>query len=728
LRGTTAHPGRSGHSFLVFHNPVCGHLFYINWRCQYIFHSLTKKGEWRKGVQNNWQHTGLYTEDWPIFGLNKIAAQLALPICAKPIEKPDIGQTKQSIMRSLGFILLIISTCLFGQNQNNNITKLPLTFKSGYANAIEPAPFKTMLAASDDTVLGTIPQINAVSLNDHTVKLLSNLGMLWGFLKYYHPAIAKGDYDWDAELLKILPGCFTANSDKDFYAIVNHLVDTLGTIPLLDKHDTIPRNKINVLTDFGNGFFPDKLHYQKVKRLQIIKVLPDFGNLFFPDNLPSEIVKKLQIIRDNYVEPPSNHYIWFTIIGNPSFTNEISYQGDYPTVGVRLISLFRYWNMVQYFFPSRYLIKEDWNKMLPAFIPKFIHAKDKNEYVLACLELIGHIHDTHANIYANPVLESLRGEFIAPFKAEFIEDKLVVTAAYNDSIGMGNDIKIGDIVKQIDNISIDSLKRKWLPLTPASNLDAQLRDLPSMRGFLLRSNVKKMQLAIEHNGRSKKVSIDRIPMKSANIYLDWGNPKETKGYRFINNEIGYVYPAKLKEKDIDSIRRLFINTKGLVIDLRNYPTTAMPFTYGNWLKPRSSEFVRFTKASLVRPGAVLEGSTLENGGQVKGAYKGQVVIIVNAITQSQAEYTTMALSGFGTNTIVLGSTTAGADGDISPIHLPGGISTVISGLGVYYPDWTETQRKGVKISVLVKPTIKGIQHSVDELLDKAIEIINKGRQ
>src|ERR1700710_299738 len=85
-----------------------------------------------------------------------------------------------------------------------------------------------------------------VRLNDHTVKRLSNLGMLWGFLKYYHPSIAKGDYDWDAELLEILPGCFAANSDKDFYAIVNHLVDTLGTIPILDKQVTIPLNKIKI--------------------------------------------------------------------------------------------------------------------------------------------------------------------------------------------------------------------------------------------------------------------------------------------------------------------------------------------------------------------------------------------------------------------------------------------------------------------------------------------------
>jgi C-terminal processing protease CtpA/Prc len=79
----------------------------------------------------------------------------------------------------------------------------------------------------------------------------------------------------------------------------------------------------------------------------------------------------------------------------------------------------------------------------------------------------------------------------------------------------------------------------------------------------------------------------------------------------------------------------------------------------------------------------------------------------------------------GDNTTILGSTTAGADGNVSSIMLPGGLRTMISGFGVYYPDGEETQRVGIVPDIEVKPTVKGIREGKDELIEKAIEVILK---
>jgi C-terminal processing protease CtpA/Prc len=98
---------------------------------------------------------------------------------------------------------------------------------------------------------------------------------------------------------------------------------------------------------------------------------------------------------------------------------------------------------------------------------------------------------------------------------------------------------------------------------------------------------------------------------------------------------------------------------------------------------------------------------------------------VNAESQSQAEYTTMAFQS-SPNVKVLGSQTAGADGNVSQITLPGNIVTCFSGLGVFYPDGTAAQRVGVKIDYPIKPTIKGIIEGKDELLEKAISLLEKG--
>jgi len=79
----------------------------------------------------------------------------------------------------------------------------------------------------------------------------------------------------------------------------------------------------------------------------------------------------------------------------------------------------------------------------------------------------------------------------------------------------------------------------------------------------------------------------------------------------------------------------------------------------------------------------------------------------------------------GDHSVVIGSQTAGADGNVSEIILPGGIKTMISGIGVYYPDGTETQRVGIVPDIEIKPTIQGIREGRDELLEKAIEVIKQ---
>jgi len=49
---------------------------------------------------------------------------------------------------------------------------------------------------------------------------------------------------------------------------------------------------------------------------------------------------------------------------------------------------------------------------------------------------------------------------------------------------------------------------------------------------------------------------------------------------------------------------------------------------------------------------------------------------------------------------------------------------VFSGIGVYYPIGEETQRIGIVLNVEVNPTIQGVREDRDELLEKAIELIN----
>jgi C-terminal processing protease CtpA/Prc len=148
----------------------------------------------------------------------------------------------------------------------------------------------------------------------------------------------------------------------------------------------------------------------------------------------------------------------------------------------------------------------------------------------------------------------------------------------------------------------------------------------------------------------------------------------------------------------------------------------MPFQLGSYFVSKNTAFVKFTSGNINNPGEFTFGNNLEIPSQ-GDTYQGKVVVLIDEISQSQAEYTTMAFRA-GNNTTVIGSTTAGADGNVSRIPLPGGMRTMISGIGVYYPDGTETQRIGIVPDIEIKPTLKGIKDGRDELMEKAIEVIS----
>jgi C-terminal processing protease CtpA/Prc len=165
-----------------------------------------------------------------------------------------------------------------------------------------------------------------------------------------------------------------------------------------------------------------------------------------------------------------------------------------------------------------------------------------------------------------------------------------------------------------------------------------------------------------------------------------------------------------------------MNTKGIILDIRSHPTSAGRLL-NSWFVSCETPFVKHTKGNPDNPGEFIF-TRQENVHPSKETYQGKLVVLVNEETLSEGEYEAMMYHA-GRNTTIIGSQTAGADGRVSDIFLPGGIKTWISGVGVYYPDGRETQRIGIVPDVEVKPTIKGITEGRDEMLEKAIEIIEK---
>jgi C-terminal processing protease CtpA/Prc len=191
-------------------------------------------------------------------------------------------------------------------------------------------------------------------------------------------------------------------------------------------------------------------------------------------------------------------------------------------------------------------------------------------------------------------------------------------------------------------------------------------------------------------------------------------------------EVGYLYPAKFKNLDGAMIMEKFKNTKAIIVDFRCYPSDFMPFAFvGRYYVPDAVQHVTFSYAVGELPGYFVD-MPQSLGVPNSDYYKGKVIVLVNEQTQSSAEYQTMAFQAIP-DCVVIGSQTAGADGNVVSSPLPRNIKTLFSGLGVFYPNGTNTQRMGIRIDHYVTPTVEGIRSGRDEVLEQAIRIakINK---
>jgi hypothetical protein len=553
---------------------------------------------------------------------------------------------------------------------------------------------KVVAKAKTDKVFADSSNISLVNYGPQTVKNLALLAQVWGFIKYHLPAIAKDDFNMDYELFRVMPAVLKATDTRQASDAIEQWVDKLGTPPACNNCK--PKDKGQVVRE------------------------PNYGDIFNSKIASASLITKLRYILNNS-NIIKSYYVELGSSRNPVFKNEMNYRETaYNDVGFRLLSLFRFWNMVQYFAPYRDITDQNWNNVLHEFIPKMVAAKTDVGYVGATLALIAELNDTHANIWSSPKgISKFRGILAPPFQAKFIEGKLVVTGFYNDTLQVKNNFQVGDVISVINGVPIGQVIKSNLPYTAASNYPTQLRD---MALTILRSNEPESNYQIIRDNDKLDVTQQNLSRAKINYRaldpLKAGRP----GFRLINVHLGYLYPGAYHDKDLPAIKAMFDSTKALIIDMRCYPSEFMPFTFVPYVKSKTNEFVRFTFGSISTPGKFTLGDGII--GPAQGQYKGKVIVIVNEVTQSQAEYTTMALQS-SANVTVIGSTTAGADGDVSYITLPGGISTMISGIGVLYPDGTPTQRKGVKIDMVVKPTIAGVKAGRDELLEKAIEIALK---
>ena len=532
--------------------------------------------------------------------------------------------------------------------------------------------------------------ITVTSLSSTQIENVAVLGMVWGFLKYHHPRIASGALHWDYELFRVMPGVLAATDQQARNRVLSQWVDQLGVPDSCDPCANVP----------------DEVH-----------LLPELDWVRDVELLGRTLSQQLQDIYEYRFAGDEHFYVSQTAgVGNPVFDAELAYPSQRPPdSGYRILSVLRLWNIIQYWYPYRDQIDDDWYAVLREFLPRVVAADDWDDYRLELFAFIARIQDTHANLWSETDLLPPRGSCRWPIAVRFIEGRATVAAFTDEVAGPVSGLEIGDVIEAMNGQPVDSLVEAWAPYYCASNQPTRLEHIAR---FLPRGECGEHTLAIERRGTSHTVAVARLEVSEATPDR---HDRQGDTFQLLSTEVAYLKLSSIRGSDVARYIDQAAGTRGLVIDIRNYPSEFVVFILGSRLVQQPTPFARFTVGDINNPGSFTwtEPLVLE---PADPGYGGKVVILVDEVSISQAEYTAMAFRA-GPQAVVIGSTTAGADGNVSPIPLPGGLQTLISGIGVFYPDKTPTQRVGIVPDVFVAPTIDGIREGRDEVLEAALRHI-----
>ncbi|WDE10752.1 S41 family peptidase [Thalassomonas haliotis] len=560
---------------------------------------------------------------------------------------------------------------------------------------LEAGMMKNEYRAEKDHRFNNGSSLDALEIKNHPSENLALLGRVWGFLKYHHGEIAQGKYHWDYELIARLPAYLKLSTAQDRDKFLLNWINNLGAVPECSK---CPKTQADA------------------------KLKPDLNWLDHFSLMPALKQRLISIHKNRHLG--KHYYIdYIPQIGNPVFKNEESYADmPYPDAAFRLLALYRYWNIINYYFPYKYLTNTPWDKVLSQYLNEFIQAENELEYEQAVTKLIAEVNDSHAKIYyGNNAIQQKTGNFYPPVHVRFLGHQLIVTDYYGEEQEISSKLRVGDIITKINGVGIADIIANSTSLYPASNPVAQMRDLAS---DILRANSQYLDIEYQRNANTSQERISLYQKHQIDFSPYYPIKQGAAGYRWLEQDILYIDLKSFTQTDIQKIAGLLDKSKGVIIDIRGYPASFVPFSLGRYFISGSRPFVTFTTANMNNPGEFNFNQQPFRINNPSAPYTNKLAILVNEYSQSQSEYTAMAFQA-GINTTVIGSQTAGADGNVSTIELPGGIQTAISGIGIYYPDGTETQRIGIVPDITIQPTLESIKTNTDLILETAIKFITK---
>ncbi len=368
------------------------------------------------------------------------------------------------------------------------------------------------------------------------------------------------------------------------------------------------------------------------------------------------------------------------------------------------------WNVIQHFYPYFDVVDADW----PAELRNALRAagadRDETAFVGTLQRLTAAIDDGHGSAF-HP---TLGGRVFLPVFWRVVGDSLVIT-----TVGEGVEgLTAGDEVVAIDGRPALQVLREAEALV--SGATPQWRRWTALAQMRLGAAGTQVALTIRTaDAATRTVTVTRTPRPERLI------EKRPEKIAELKPGFWYVDLDRVNDAEIDAQLEKLVAAKGIVFDLRGYPRLGTKLL--RRLIDGPAQSARWNVPILRRPD--FKGVEWNTGGRwslepLQPRLPRNIVFLTDGRAISYAESWMGIVEEYKLGRIV-GETTAGTNGNINILQLPGGYRVVFTGMKVLKHDGSRHHGVGIAPTVPVSPTIAGIRAGRDEQLEKALEVLAK---
>ena len=538
------------------------------------------------------------------------------------------------------------------------------------------------------------------------VERLSKLCRVWGYVKYTHPVFLLGERDWDEDLLTLIPQVRELETNEEVNALLHEWFVDLGEI------------------DYGTSrpaaFWAEAAEEDKVV-IADTSWTTDAG--YLGEDLAGDLGQLGEIPDIRRRKGPVHFQINSMLeVTYPIFNENEHPDMDFANEEYRLLGLFRAWNVLEYYFPYHDLLEEDWGDCLEEIIPIMLEGDDQDSYLNAILRLLTKLHDNHVGLAFNPIDFSVLATASyadvtadATFFAEEAEGKLVVSGTTD-----GCPLALGDIILEMNGMSVEEAVQRVKPYTPCSR-DSAFLSRNAYKIFREMASIREpAEVTVLRDGKEESLLCQKV-------FVSGLRAAPLEEYRILDGNIGLINPANRPQ---DSIMQDLRDTDGLIIDLRQYPLAGdeMCAFYPYFTAEYVPAFIHGSPSGAV-PGAYVKevySVGYRPGDEEQGVYHYDrpVVVLMDEFSQSASERAAWSI-GKGKNVVLMGQNTIGALSWAVGVPLPGGFWFTFTSVRTELDDGSQFQRVGLTPDIPVSRTVQGIKEGRDELMEAAIEYIQK---